>query len=284
MSTTDNFQELLTLEKIEEDHYRGVNAAVPMPRVFGGQVLAQSLQAAINTVSPERHVHSFHSYFLRGGVTTLPILFEVDRIRDGRSFTTRRVVAIQKGEAIFSMSVSFQKEEEGLSHQIEMPNVPDPDELPSDNEVRQQHVEDFPALKFMLMMKWPMETKNTGSLNEIEPQKLPPEQHVWMRFTDPLPDGINAHKTALAFASDLGFMGTSLRPHGVSFMQGKLQGASLDHAMWFHRSFRADEWLLYSMDSPSSSGARGFNRGNIFNREGELVASTAQEGLIRLTK
>ena len=273
----------LNLEQLDGNLFRGQNATLPMPRVFGGQVLGQALIAAMRTVEG-KHPHSLHAYFLRGGSMQKPIIFHVENTRDGRSFSTRRVVAKQGGKAIFNMAASFQIPESGLEHQMEMPDVPPPEQVECDRETRLALSDQYPGMKFMAEIPWPLETRSCEPLNETDPQKLAPKQNTWIRVTEELPDDQDIHKAALAFISDIGFMGTSIRPHGVSFMNGDINGASLDHAMWFHRSFRVNEWLLYQQDSPSSSHATGFNRGNFFNQKGELVASTAQEGLIRPNK
>lgn len=278
-----NISNILDLEQLDDNLFRGQNALLPMPRVFGGQVLGQALIAAMRTVEG-KHPHSLHAYFLRGGSMQKPIIFHVENTRDGRSFSTRRVVAKQGGKAIFNMAASFQIPETGLEHQAQMPDVPPPEQVKSDRETRLALSDKFPALKFMADIPWPLETRSCEPLNEVNPDKLEPIQNTWIRITEDLPDDQDTHKAALAFASDLGFMATCIRPHGVSFMNGDLAGASLDHAMWFHRPFRVNEWLLYAQDSPSSAHATGFNRGNFFNQKGELVASTAQEGLIRPSK
>ncbi len=274
--------ELLNLEQIEVNLFRGNSPDEGWQRVFGGQVLGQALVAASRTVE-ERVAHSLHGYFLRPGDVKVPILYEVDRIRDGRSFTTRRVVAIQHGRAIFNMSCSFQVREGGFDHQTEMPDVPGPEELASELELRRRIAERIPeSWRHIFLRERPIETRPVEPLNEFEPEKRPPLQHVWFKAVGALPDDLGLHQCVLAYASDLTLLDTSMLPHGVSFMQQNFQAASLDHAMWFHRDFRADEWLLYTQDSPSASGARGFNRGSVFTRDGKLVASATQEGLVRL--
>jgi acyl-CoA thioesterase-2 len=270
----------LELERIENNLYRGTNVEMGSPRVFGGQVIGQALVAASRTVEG-RAAHSLHGYFLRPGDLQHPIIYDVDRIRDGKSFTTRRVVAIQKGEAIFNMSISFQKEEGGLSHQVEMPNVPAPEDLPTEVEVFREMVESGPPeMKQMLDRDRPIDMRRVEPFNYAKPEKRPPVQHTWLRAADPLPDDTYVHQCVLAYASDMGILSTCMLPHGKSFMSGMMT-ASLDHAMWFHRPFRADEWILFVQDSPTTGGARGFNRGSMYTRDGVLVASVAQEGLIR---
>jgi acyl-CoA thioesterase-2 len=275
--------ELLDLEEIEKNHYRATSPSEGWQRVYGGQVLGQALVAASRTVPEDRHAHSLHGYFLRAGDTDVPILYTVDRIRDGRSFTTRRVVAIQHGQAIFNMSISFQIEEQGLSHQMPMPEAPGPEDLPDENELRKQWAERLPEeFKETFARQRPIEVRPIDPQDIFQPEKRAPFQMCWMKSRDPLPDNLRLHQCVLAYLSDWSLLDTATLPHAVSFMQDSLQMASLDHAMWFHRPFRADEWLLYVQDSPSASGSRGLNRGLIYNRGGELVASAAQEGLIRI--
>ncbi len=286
--------DLLDLEEIEHDHYRGQGPSEGWQRVYGGQVLGQALVAASRTVkpedgSPDRLPHSLHGYFLRPGDPKVPILYVVDRIRDGRSFNTRRVVAIQHGRAIFNMAISFQIQEQGLSHQVEMPDVPAPEDLESELEIRRRNAKAAGAeggLESMITRYRPMDMRPVpgphGLRNDFQPSVRPPYQNCWIKTSDQLPDDVRIHQCALAYLSDWSLLDTCTYPHGVSFLDPKLQVASLDHAMWFHRPFRADQWLLYVQDSPSASGARGLNRGSIFSRDGKLVASVAQEGLIRL--
>jgi len=278
---TDLIQ-LLDLEPIEVNLFRGRSPQDGWQRVFGGQVLGQALVAAARTVEG-RAAHSFHAYFLRPGDPKLPILYDVDRIRDGSSFTTRRVVAIQHGKAIFNLAASFQVDEPGLEHQIEMPDVPPPEGLPNEVELRQRQIERIPEkFRATFLRERPIEVRPIDPVDEFAPEKRPPFQNVWFRAVDSLPDERALHQCVLAYASDLTLLDTSNLPHGVSWWSEKFQTASLDHAMWFHRPFRADEWLLYAQDSPRAAGARGFNRGSVFTRAGELVASVTQEGLIRL--
>ncbi len=274
----------LSLEQIETNLFRGTSEPTSFPRVFGGLVIGQALIAALRTVE-ERPCHSLHGYFLRPGDPSIPIVYEVDRIRDGRSFTTRRVVAIQRGEAIFNMSASFQVTEDGLSHQSTMPIVPDPDELPNEEEVARARAREFKGevpdyMKEMLNRDRPVELKRVEPFDFMNPVKSEAVANVWIRAREPLPDDMAMHQCLLAYASDMGILGTCLLPHGKSFMTGMMT-ASLDHAMWFHRDFRFDEWILFCQDSPAAGGARGFNRGTMYSREGKLIASVAQEGLIR---
>jgi acyl-CoA thioesterase-2 len=273
---------LLDLEQIDLNVFRGFSPKDRSGRVFGGQVLAQALVAASRTVK-DRICHSLHAYFLLPGDPKIPILYEVDRSRDGHSFTSRRVVAIQHGRPIFHMSASFQVEETGLDHQIAAPEVPRPEELPPEEEMRQKMVSRIPSeFREHFLRQRPIEIRPVDPKDLLEPKKRPPHQAVWVRAIGTLPDDLSLHQCVLAYASDMTLLDTGLMPHGISWLSGRLQIASLDHAMWFHRRFRADEWLLYVQDSPSASGARGFNRGLIYTREGMLVASVAQEGLIRL--
>lgn len=274
---------LLDLEEIEQNHYRATSPSDGWQRVYGGQVLGQALVAASRTVPDDRPAHSLHGYFLRAGDTEAPILYKVDRIRDGRSFTTRNVVAIQHGRAIFSMSISFQLIEEGLSHQAQMPEVPMPEELRDERELRADQAEQLPAeFRESFLRDRPIDFRPIDPQDLLQPRKRPPQQYCWMKIRDPLPEDPQLHQCVLAYLSDWSLLDTSTYPHGLSFLNDQLQMASLDHAMWFHRPFRADDWLLYAQDSPSASGSRGLNRGQIFSRNGDLVASAAQEGLMRL--
>ncbi|HXZ84273.1 MAG TPA: acyl-CoA thioesterase II [Myxococcota bacterium] len=272
---------LLDLEPIEVNLFRGVSPKEGWQRVFGGQVCAQALVAARRTVEG-RLAHSFHAYFLRPGDPAVPILYDVDRIRDGQSFTTRRVVAIQHGQAIFNMQVSFQVAEAGLEHQLPMPDVPAPETLRTELERRRAIADRLPEpMRSIFLRERAIEVRPVAPIDEFDPEAREPHQNVWLRAKGALPDDPALHECVLAYASDLTLLDTSILPHAVSWWSEKLQTASLDHAMWFHRPFRADEWLLYAQDSPSASGARGFNRGSVFTRDGRLVASVAQEGLIR---
>lgn len=276
--------DLLDLEKIEVNLFRGVSPKEGWQRVYGGQVLAQALVAASRTVEDNARVaHSLHGYFLRPGDTTIPILYNVDRIRDGKSFTTRRVVAIQKGRAIFNMSVSFQVIEEGLEHQTTMPDVPGPEDSYTPEQMIERFKEDQPEdFSKRVQRPQPIETRYVELYNEFNPKPMPPSQHTWIRTIDTMPEDHRLNQCLLAYASDMTLIDTSCRPHGVNWENPKFQLASLDHAMWFHRPFKIDEWILYQQDSPNSSGARGFSRGTLYTKEGKLIASVAQEGLTRL--
>ncbi|MCB1500141.1 MAG: acyl-CoA thioesterase II [Bauldia sp.] len=273
--------EVLDLEKLEENLFRGRSPQVGWQRVFGGLVIGQALVAAARTVEA-RVAHSLHGYFMLPGDPSVPIVYQVDRIRDGKSFVTRRVVAIQHGKAIFSMSCSFQTPEEGLDHQIPMPDVPPPEELPSEAELRALFLDSAPEpVRRYWERERPIEIRPVDLRHYMSREGLDPRQKVWIRASGPLPDDPDIHRCVLAYASDMTLLDTSLFYHGRSIFDRDLQVASLDHALWFHRPFRADEWLLYAEDSPSASGARGFNRGSLFARDGRLIASVTQEGLIR---
>jgi acyl-CoA thioesterase-2 len=279
----DELVKQLALERIEENLFRGQSQDLGWGTVFGGQVLGQALSAAVQTVQPERHVHSLHAYFLRPGDVKKPIVYDVDRIRDGSSFTTRRVVAIQGGKAIFNLAASFQKHEDGFEHQDEMPAAPPPESLPTEQERRAAYQERLQAvLGQRPFAERPFEMRFTDAPDDpFLPTPKPPRRMVWLRTIERLPDDPALHHYLLAYASDHSFITTALLPHGVTWLTPGLRIASLDHVMWFHQPFRVDEWLLYVIDSPAAHGARGLVRGRVFARDGRLVASTAQEGLIR---
>ena len=273
---------LLDLERLEVNLFRGESRSVGNARVFGGQVLAQSLAAAVRTVPEDRYVHSLHGYFVLPGDLNIPIVFEVDRIRDGGSFTTRAVKAIQNGHAIFHLTASFQLDQQGFDHQVDMPEVLMPEELVSYEGMAKQFGDQLPEnIRKILSIERPLEFRPVEFLNPFNREKYAPTRNVWLRTKGEMPDDRRQQALVLAYASDYNLLTTALLPHGRAADYRNLQMASLDHAMWFHRPFRADEWLLYSMDSPSASGARGFTRGNIFTTEGKLVASVVQEGLLR---
>lgn len=281
-SDVDALLGILDLEQLEINLFRGRSGSPGGGRVFGGQVIAQALVAARRTVDPARVVHSLHGYFLLGGDPSIPIVYDVERIRDGKSFTTRRVVAIQHGRAIFFMSASFQIVEEGLTHQAKMPHVPMPEDLPPDEVWRERLLKRFPAASLRDWMALrPLEVKPIildGSYAAHSPDA---KASLWLRARGCLPDDLPTHQAVLAYASDLSLLQAALVPHGRSVFDADLQCASLDHALWLHQPFRADEWLLYSQESPMATGARGFCRGQLFTRDGVLVASSAQEGLMR---
>ena len=284
-NTTNVLEELLTLlrlEKIEENIFRGQSQNLGFGRVFGGQVLGQALSAASYTVDESRPVHSIHAYFLRPGDANLPLVYEVDRIRDGKSFTTRRVVALQKGRAVFSMSASFQIDEPGFEHQDRMPDVAGPENFISETEHARNWAGKVPAkIREEILCDRPIEIRHVTPVDPFSPRKMPPERHVWFRATGPLPEDRATHRYMLAYASDFNLMATALHHHGHTFWEPEMQVASLDHAMWFHRDLRMDDWLLYTMHSPNAYKARGLSIGRIFSRQGVLVATVAQEGLIR---
>lgn len=270
---------VLDVETIERDLYRGQNYKTE--HVFGGQVLAQAIAAAYRTVRTEHKLHSMHAYFLRAGDWQVPILYEVDRIRDGRSFSTRRVAAIQHGKAIFSLSCSWQKEESGLSHSQPTPDVPPPESLRSDLEAYAAMAKEYPDMARFTFRFEAIDSRQVERILITDTDEHPPFRHTWLKARDPLPDNPEVHIALLAYMSDLDFMSTAMLPHGRNAIRESIRGASLDHSMWFHRPFRADEWLLFAKESPNASGARGFVRGQFFNRTGDLVATAAQECLIR---
>src|SRR6056297_3837221 len=280
----DALLDLLDLERIEHNIFRGQSVDIGSGAVYGGQALAQSLVAAARTLDDETRVcHSMHGYFILPGDVDAPIVYEVDRLRDGNSFTTRRIVAIQHGRPIFNMAASFQAPEDGAEHQTEMPDVPGPDDLPRELDLIRAVEDQIPeAVRSVYTRERPIEFRPVDPVDPFDPSTKPTASHVWLRARGTLPDDRLTHQSMLAYATDYGLLSTALRPHGLSFVQPDLQLASLDHALWFHRPVRADDWLLYAMDSPSASGARGFVRGQIFSADGTLVASVAQEGLMRV--
>lgn len=278
----DELLALLDLEPLEVNIYRGHNRDVGTGRVFGGQVMAQALVAARRTVDQPREAHSLHGYFILPGDLAAPIIYFVDRLRDGASFSTRRVSAIQHGRAIFELSASFHVKEEGREHQAPMPTAPEPDTLaPELTLIREMAARIPESLRPVLTRDRPIDFRPVAPVDVFHPQPRPPERYVWLRTIGALPDDPLVHQAVLAYASDHGLLPTALLPHGIAYRTPGLQLASLDHALWFHRPFRADDWLLYVMDSPAASGARAFTRGAVYTREGRLVASVAQEGLVR---
>jgi acyl-CoA thioesterase-2 len=280
----EDLLKVMTLERLELNLFRGESRDIGSPQVFGGQVLGQALVAASATVE-ERTVHSLHAYFLRRGDFNAPIIYEVDRARDGNHFSMRRVVAIQHGEPIFNMSASFQSPEAGLDHQMQMPAVPAPETLPDLESYYRDLAIELPArLRRFVDRRRPFQFKPVEPPNHLVGHKLPPVKNVWFRAVDKLPDDQHLHRGLLAYVSDFNLLETATLPHGLSVTRDVLVMASIDHAMWFHHDVRVDDWLLYSTDSPSSSGARGFTRGSIFARDGRLVASTSQEGLMRVIR
>jgi acyl-CoA thioesterase-2 len=279
----ENLLSILDIEPLEDNLFRGRSPQQSWQRVFGGQTIGQALVAAVRTVPAERVAHSLHAYFLQPGDLTIPIIYSVERVRDGGSFTTRRVTATQHGRAMFVMSVSFHKLEPGLDHQEKMPSVPPPEDLPSERELKDRMITQLPeSMRAYWERERPIELRPVDVSRYFAREPRKPEQHVWMRATGALPDDLPLHQCVLAYASDFSLLDTALIAHGKLMFDQDIQLASLDHALWFHRPFRADDWLLYAQDSPSSHGSRGFCRGSIFTREGVLVASVAQEGLTRL--
>jgi acyl-CoA thioesterase II len=280
----DDLIKVMTLERLEMNLFRGESRDIGSPQVFGGQVLGQALVAATATAD-ERTVHSLHAYFLRRGDFNSPIVYEVDRALDGKHFSSRRVVAIQHGRQIFNMSASFQQAETGLDHQISIPDVPTPESLPDIESHYRRVADKLPAAaRRILEQKRPFEFRPVHEPDTLRREKSPPLKYIWFRTVDKLGDDEALHRSLLAYVSDFHLLDTALKPHGISMISPKLVIASIDHAMWFHRSVRVDDWLLYVIDSPSASGARGFTRGSVFARDGRLVASAAQEGLIRVTE
>ena len=273
---------LFDLERLEDNLFRGETQANGQRSVFGGLVAGQALLAASLTVPEERPVHSLHAYFLRPGDFNVPIVYDVERIRDGKSFTTRRVKAIQHGRPIFSLAASYQVVEEGASHQATMPDVPAPDSLDTDHSIRMKLVERLPEqYRKDFLTERPVEFRPVTPLDPISSEPKEPVREVWFRVVDTVETNPVLHRALLAYCSDFGLMGTAMLPHGMNFWQANTQCASIDHAMWFHNDFRIDEWLLYRSDSPFAGGARGMNFGSIYRQDGTLVASVAQEGLIR---
>ena len=281
--TTNDLLALFDLEPIEFNIYRGQNRDIGTRRIFGGQVLAQALVAAQRTVDEDRVAHSLHGYFILAGDLDVPVVYFVDRLRDGKSFNTRRVTAIQHGRAIFNLSVSFQVREDGPEHQSKMPDVPPPEGLQGELELLRDVADRIPEdVRDVLTQDRPIDFRPVEVIDPFDPAPTPPVRHIWFRAVSSMPDVPLMHQAVLAYASDYGLLGTALQPHGRSHRQPTMQVASLDHALWMHRDFRVDDWLLYAIDSPVTAGARGFARGSIFTRDGVLIASVAQEGLTRI--
>jgi len=280
--SVDELVGLMQLEEVVQDRYLGRTIDLGWGRLFGGHVLGQSLSAASRTVSQGWLAHSLHGYFLRPGAVDAPVLYEVDRIRNGGSFATRRVIARQRGEVILNMAASFHCDERGLEHQMAMPEVSGPEQLASEVELRREVADKIPEqFRDTWTRERPIELRPVEPIDFFQPEAREPSRHVWFRASHELPDDPVLQRCLLAYTSDFALLATALLPHGVTYLHPEMQVASLDHAMWFHRDFRVDDWLLYAMDSPSASGALGFTRGTIFDRQGRQVASVAQEGLIR---
>ncbi len=279
----NSLQDILTLEPIEVNMFRGVSPDDGFPRIFGGLVVAQALLAAYGTVPADRVCHSLHSYFIHPGDVRAPVLYQVDRARDGGSFTTRRVTAIQHGQQIFNLAASFQKAEDGYDHQFPAPSAPDADSLPTERELLKGLSDSVPeAVAKMADRPWRIEVRWVHPPTVIDPGPKPPQKQVWMRAKEPVSNDVKMQQATLAYASDLTFMETALRVHGLNFWTPGLQPASLDHAMWFHRPVDFNDWVLFAQDSPSTSQGRGLVRGEMFTRDGTLVASMAQEALMRV--
>ena len=274
--------DLLTVEELDRDLYRGKRNPGGQGRVFGGQVIAQALMSAVGSVDEDRVAHSLHAYFMRPGDEKLPIIFRVERDYDGGSFSNRRVIAIQRGKPILNMTASFQRQEKGLEHQAEMPDVPQPEELATESEIAERYRDRFPKA-FVDFMTRPraIELRPVESWLDPENEVRNGLRQTWIRTSGPVGDDPIMHRAILAYASDMTLLGTSMKPHGVNWLMPQMQTASLDHALWFHDDVRVDDWLLYACDSPWSGGARGYNRGHLFTRDGKLIASATQEGLIR---
>lgn len=274
---------ILDLEQLEHNLYRGHSPQVAWQRVFGGQTIAQALVAAQRTVPPDRHVHSLHGYFILAGDISVPILYQVERMRDGGHFATRRVTAVQNGRTIFSLEASFQVDEDGLEHQVAMPRgLPAPETLTSQREILEQSPHAPEVVKRFWARERPLELRPINLEHYTSRDQLPPRQDVWLRTTGPVPRDRTTQSAVLAYLSDMTLLDTSTFAHGRALFDRDIQAASLDHAMWFHRPHPLDGWLLYTQDSPSTSGARGFSRGALFSQDGMLIASVAQEGLIRV--
>ena len=272
----------LRLEKLEENLFRGESQDLGLGLVFGGQVMGQAISAAKETVLEEQRVHSFHSYFLLKGNTDQPIVYDVERIRDGKSLSTRRIKAVQNGQAIFYMTASFKAEEIGFEHQDTMPYAPPPEELISEQEMALIHSDMLPDfIRKKLVAEKPIEMRPVMLINPVDPDIEEPKRLIWLKANGKMPDDPSIHRYLLAYASDFNFLPTALQPHGVSYFTKGIQAVTVDHSMWFHNDFHLDDWLLYVVESPVASDGRGLVRGQFFTREGKLVASTIQEGLIR---
>jgi acyl-CoA thioesterase-2 len=283
--TAADLLRLLDLEPIEHNIYRGQNRDIGSGRIFGGQVLAQALVAARRTVEEDRPVHSVHGYFILAGDLEIPVVYFVDRLRDGRSFVTRSVTAIQHGQAIFNMAASFHRAEEGIEHQIAMPDVPPPEGLRSELELIRDRADAIPEpLRTVLTQDRPLDIRPLDPSDPLDPAPRGPRRRFWVRAVGDVGDQRVHHQAVLAYASDYGLLGAALQPHGLTVQNPRVMVASLDHALWFHRTFRVDEWLLYDIESPGAGGARAFTRGAFYTRAGVLVASVAQEGVVRMRR
>jgi acyl-CoA thioesterase-2 len=276
--------ELLQLEQLEVDLFRGQSENLGLPQVYGGQVIGQALSAARYTVAEDRTVHSFHSYFLYPGDPEKPIIYDVENLRDGKSFSTRRVKAIQNGRPIFYLTASYHGEAPGFEHQSAMPEIPGPENYASESELAARIADFLPEkLRKAFCGEKPIEMRPVTVINPLKPEKAEPKQYLWIRANGEMPDNQLIHQYLLGYASDWGFLTTALHPHGVTLLTPKFQVATIDHSIWFHRPVKMDEWLLYVIDSPNASNSRGLVRGEIFNQKGELIASSVQEGVMRFT-
>lgn len=280
MNSIGELIDLLNLKRLDDNSFVGNNYRTPWKRVYGGQVLAQALQAAYHTVQEDRFVHSLHGYFILPGNIDIPIVYEVDTIRDGGSFTTRRIVAKQGDKAIFNMAASFCVRFEGMEHQRPMPDIPQPEDLMSDDEYNSRYKKDHPELYKVIQTERPVEFRRTQHTDHLNPVNREPVRHIWTKVKGTLPDDIKLHQVCLAYISDYNLMGTGILPHRKLFKPSAFSMASLDHAMWFHRDFDMNEWLLYDLDSPNTGSGRTFGRGHFYDRNGKLIASVAQEGLL----
>lgn len=282
MTSMEDLVGILDLERVEENLFRGQSPAVGWQRLFGGLVISQALAATQRTVPSDRFVHSLHAYFLRPGDPAIPVVYEVDRIRDGGSFTTRRAIAVQHGKPIFALSASFHLDEPGLAHEIAMPDITPPEDLPDADTIYERFLRHAPAnVRQYWLRERPVEIRPVSMTHYISADRLEPSQHVWVKANGRVPEDRSTAAAVLAYISDMTLLDTALFPHGLSVFSEIIQGASLDHAMWFHADPDFSDWLLYTQDSPFSGGARGLSRGSLYNRSGRLVASVAQEGLIR---
>jgi acyl-CoA thioesterase-2 len=281
-ATAADLVALLKLEPIEQNIYRGDNRNIGTGRIFGGQVLAQALVASARTVEEERPLHSMHGYFILPGDLSVPVVYFVERLRDGGSFSTRRVTGIQNGNAIFSMSSSFHRHEEGDEHQTEMPDVPDPESLRPELEQIRERADEIPeAYRAILTQDRALDFRATDGSDPFDVTVREPTRSYWVKAIGPVDDNPVHHQALLAYSSDYGLLDAALRPHAISLRDPNMMVASLDHSIWFHRSVRMDDWMLYVAESPAAGGARGFTRGTFYTRSGQLVASVAQEGLVR---
>ncbi len=281
----DNLLQLLQLERLEQGLFRGESEHIGLPQVYGGQVIGQALSASRYTVAQERTVHSFHSYFLYPGDPEKPIIYDVENLRDGRSFSTRRVKAIQNGRPIFYLTASYHGDQPGFEHQNPMPEAPAPEQLMSERQLWLQIADFLPEkLSNTVCGEKAIEVRPVNIVNPLKPKKMAPKQYLWIRANGALPDNQLIHQYLLGYASDWGFLTTALHPHGVTLMTPKFQVATIDHSIWFHRPFKMDDWLLFAIESPTTSNSRGLVRGEIYTQQGVLVATAVQEGVMRFTQ